>query len=123
METLVSALALLADPWVITVILLSAALGLFVGAMPGLTAAMAVALLVPVTLYMEPVPALAMIATLSCMAIFAGDIPKFQVIIPDFGVVEGGFQITSIEYSGKYDGEAVYELSMSSASALDFTAI
>ncbi len=54
---------------------------------------------------------------------FAGEIPRFQVIIPDFGVVEGGFQITSIEYSGQYDGEAVYELSMSSASALTFSAI
>ncbi len=54
---------------------------------------------------------------------FAGEIPRFQVIIPNFGVVEGGFQITSIEYSGQYDGEAVYELSMSSASALTFSAI
>ncbi|MCV0397323.1 MAG: tripartite tricarboxylate transporter permease [Rhizobiaceae bacterium] len=82
MDTLVAAIVLLADPWVITVILLSAALGLFVGAMPGLTAAMAVALLVPVTLYMDPVPALAMIATLSCMAIFAGDIPGCLLRIP-----------------------------------------
>jgi len=82
MDTLVSAIALLADPWVITVVVLSAVLGLFVGAMPGLTAAMAVALLVPVTLYMEPVPALAMIATLSCMAIFAGDIPSCLLRIP-----------------------------------------
>lgn len=54
---------------------------------------------------------------------FDGDIPQFQVIIPDFGIVKGGFQITSIEYSGQYDGEAVYELSMSSASALTFSAI
>lgn len=54
---------------------------------------------------------------------FDGAIPQFQVIIPDFGIVEGGFQITSIEYSGQYDGEATYELSMSSASALTFTAI
>lgn len=54
---------------------------------------------------------------------FAGDIPQFQVIVPDFGIVEGGFQITSIEYSGNYDGEAVYELSMSSASALTFSAV
>lgn len=54
---------------------------------------------------------------------FAGTIPRFQVIIPDFGIVEGGFQITSIEYSGQYDGEAVYEMSMSSASALSFTAL
>jgi putative tricarboxylic transport membrane protein len=82
MATFIAAIALLADPWVITVILLSAALGLFAGAMPGLTAAMAVALLVPVTLYMEPVPALAMIVTVSCMAIFAGDIPSCLLRIP-----------------------------------------
>lgn len=54
---------------------------------------------------------------------FDGVIPQFQVIIPDFGIVEGGFQITSIEYSGQYDGEAAYELSMSSASALTFSAL
>ena len=49
---------------------------------------------------------------------FAGEIPDFQVIIPDFGVVEGPFQITSIEYSGQHDGEAVYELSLASAGAV-----
>jgi TP901-1 family phage major tail protein len=54
---------------------------------------------------------------------FAGEIPSFQVIVPDFGVIEGAFQITSIEYSGSHDGEAVYELSLASAGALSFTAI
>ena len=54
---------------------------------------------------------------------FAGEIPVFQVIVPDFGVIEGAFQITSIEYSGSHDGEAVYELSLASAGALNFTAI
>jgi TP901-1 family phage major tail protein len=54
---------------------------------------------------------------------FDGEIPEFQVIIPDFGIVEGAFQITSIEYSGQHDGEAVYEMSMASAGALTFTAI
>ncbi|MEO1274837.1 MAG: phage major tail protein, TP901-1 family [Pseudomonadota bacterium] len=53
---------------------------------------------------------------------FDGDLPEFQVIIPDFGVIEGPFQITSIEYSGNHDGEAVYELSMASAGALAFAA-
>lgn len=53
---------------------------------------------------------------------FAGEIPRFQVIIPDFGVVAGAFQITSIEYSGQHDGEAVYEMSMASAGALAFEA-
>ncbi len=54
---------------------------------------------------------------------FAGEIPSFQVIVPDFGVIEGPFQITSIEYSGSHDGEAVYELALASAGALSFTAI
>jgi TP901-1 family phage major tail protein len=54
---------------------------------------------------------------------FAGEIPSFQVIIPDFGVVEGPFQITAIEYSGSHDGEAVYEIALASAGALSFAAI
>jgi TP901-1 family phage major tail protein len=54
---------------------------------------------------------------------FAGEIPSFQVIVPDFGVIEGAFQITSIEYSGSHDGEAVSELALASAGALTFTAI
>ncbi|NNU81909.1 phage major tail protein, TP901-1 family [Halovulum dunhuangense] len=54
---------------------------------------------------------------------FDGIIPQFQVIIPDFGIVEGPFQITSIEYSGNHDGEAVYEMAMASAGALSFAAL
>ncbi|WP_108263671.1 phage major tail protein, TP901-1 family [Mangrovicoccus ximenensis] len=54
---------------------------------------------------------------------FNGQIPAFQVIIPDFGTVEGPFQISSIEYAGTHDGEATYELSMASAGALVFTAL
>ncbi|MEP1520080.1 MULTISPECIES: phage major tail protein, TP901-1 family [Ascidiaceihabitans] len=54
---------------------------------------------------------------------FDGETPEFQVIIPDFGIVEGAFQVTAIEYSGSHNGEATYELSMASAGALDFTAI
>ncbi|MEM9011813.1 MAG: phage major tail protein, TP901-1 family [Pseudomonadota bacterium] len=54
---------------------------------------------------------------------FDGEITRFQVIIPDFGAVEGPFQITSIEYSGRFDGEAVYEMSVASAGELTFTAI
>ncbi len=54
---------------------------------------------------------------------FDGETPDFQVIIPDFGIVEGAFQVTAIEYSGSHDGEATYEMSMSSAGALTFTAL
>ena len=54
---------------------------------------------------------------------FAGETPKAQVIIPDFGIVQGPFQITSIEYSGQHDGEAIYEIALASAGAISFSAI
>ena len=53
---------------------------------------------------------------------FNGEVPDFQVVIPEFGVVEGPFQMTSIEYAGSYNGEATYELSLASAGVLVFTA-
>jgi len=53
---------------------------------------------------------------------FDGEAPDFQVIVPDFGIVEGPFQVTSIEYSGSHNGEATYELSLASAGPLSFTA-
>jgi TP901-1 family phage major tail protein len=53
---------------------------------------------------------------------FSGEIPVLQVIVPDFGIVEGPFQITSLEYSGQHDGEAVYEMAFASAGALHFQA-
>ena len=53
---------------------------------------------------------------------FDAAIPAFQVIIPDFGVIEGPFQITGLEYAGTVQGEATFELSLASAGALQFTA-
>lgn len=54
---------------------------------------------------------------------FDGEIPDFQVIIPDFGTLEGPFQITSISYAGSHNGEATYELSLASAGAITFTTL
>jgi TP901-1 family phage major tail protein len=54
---------------------------------------------------------------------FNGEMPDFQVVIPDFGVVEGAFQIASIEYAGSHNGEASYELSLASAGVLTFVAL
>lgn len=56
-------------------------------------------------------------------AFFDGDAPEFQVIIPDFGIVQGRFQIASVEYAGTFSGEATYELSLASAGVLTFTAV
>ena len=54
---------------------------------------------------------------------FDGETPDFQVVIPDFGTVEGPFQVGGIEYAGTHDGEASYELSLASAGRLTFTAL
>ena len=54
---------------------------------------------------------------------FDAEMPDFQVVIPSFGIVEGPFQITSIEYSGNHNGEATYEMTFASAGLLTFTAI
>ncbi|MCB1342744.1 MAG: tripartite tricarboxylate transporter permease [Pseudooceanicola sp.] len=82
MDTFLIALPLVFDPYVLTVIVLSGMFGLFMGAIPGLSATMATALLVPVTFFMAPVPALAAIVTATAMAIFAGDIPGALLRIP-----------------------------------------
>lgn len=52
---------------------------------------------------------------------FDGLTPDFQIVIPDFGVVRGPFQVTSLEYAGTLNGEATYELSLQSAGMLVFT--
>ena len=82
MDAIAAAFGLVFEPYVLLVILLSALFGLFVGAIPGLTATMATALLVPVTFFMAPVPALAAIVTATAMAIFAGDIPGALLRMP-----------------------------------------
>lgn len=54
---------------------------------------------------------------------FDAEMPDFQVVIPSFGVVQGPFQITSIEYAGNHNGEATYDMAFASAGLLTFTAI
>ena len=75
MNAIETALGLVFQPSVLVTIFFAALFGLFVGAIPGLTATMAIALLVPVTFFMDPVPAVGAMVTCSAMAIFAGDIP------------------------------------------------
>ena len=52
--------------------------------------------------------------------LFDGLTPDFQIVIPEFGVVEGPFQVTSLEYAGQLNSEATYEMSLASAGQLQF---
>jgi putative tricarboxylic transport membrane protein len=58
------------------------AFGVFIGATPGLTATMGVALVVPISFYLPPNAGLAMILGVSFTAIFSGDIPATYIRIP-----------------------------------------
>lgn len=64
-------------PWLAGIVF-----GVFVGATPGLTATMAVALIVPISFHLPPSAGLAMIIGVSFTAIFAGDIPATYLRIP-----------------------------------------
>lgn len=54
---------------------------------------------------------------------FAGTIRDWQIVIPDFGTVEGPFQVSNLEYAGQYDGELAYEIALESAGQLAFTPV
>ncbi len=53
---------------------------------------------------------------------FDGTIRDYQIVIPDFGTVEGAFQVTNLEFAGEHNGEVTYELSLESAGELTFAA-
>ncbi|MGF1527053.1 MAG: tripartite tricarboxylate transporter permease, partial [Candidatus Competibacterales bacterium] len=84
------------------------------GAIPGLTATMGVALLVPVTFFLEPIQAIAAIVTLAAVAIFAGDIPGALLRIPgtpaSAAYVDDAYRLTQ-----KGQGERALGLSLGAA--------
>ena len=82
MDAIEQAFALVFNLHTLAVIAGASLFGLFVGAIPGLTATMATALLVPVTFFMPPIPAIAAIVTATAMAIFSGDIPGALLRMP-----------------------------------------
>jgi putative tricarboxylic transport membrane protein len=82
MNAVLEGFRLVAAPDVMVALLLASIYGLVVGCLPGLSATMATALLVPFTFYMSPLAAIATIVAASAMAIFSGDIPGCLLRIP-----------------------------------------
>ncbi len=81
-QTLVQVFGQVFDPTVLAVIVAAAIYGTLFGSIPGLSATMAVALIVPLTYFLSPLAALAAVVTLEACAISAGDIPSALVRIP-----------------------------------------
>jgi putative tricarboxylic transport membrane protein len=82
MEPVLHGLALLADPFSILLIFFGVVVGVVVGALPGLSSPMAVALLLPFTIGLAPLPAIAMLAALYCAGTFGGSITAILINAP-----------------------------------------
>lgn len=54
---------------------------------------------------------------------FDGAVKSYQIVIPDFGTVQGAFQIANLEFAGEHNGEVTYDLSLESAGELTFAAL
>jgi len=83
MEPVIEGLSLIfLDPYNILLIFGSVLIGVVVGALPGLSSPMAIALLLPFTLTLDPVPAVAMMASLYCAGTFGGSITAILINAP-----------------------------------------
>lgn len=72
--------------------------------------------------YREGLFAIAVSDAMVRQAFFDGVLKTCQVIVPDFGAIEGLFQISSLEFSGEHNGEVTFDLSLETAGVLTFTA-
>ena len=56
-------------------------------------------------------------------AFFAQSADNWQLVVPDFGVLEGPFLVAALEYAGEHEGEATYAIALASAGEISFTAL
>ncbi len=82
MEAFIAGFAALADPGLLALLVLATLGGVVVGALPGLNATTGAALLLPFTITMEPVAAIAVLAAIYCSATFAGAITAILINTP-----------------------------------------
>ena len=82
MDILLETLGALANPMVILLVFVGVMAGLLVGAMPGLTAAMALAVLLPFTFTMTPLNGLVMLGAVYMGAIYGGSFAAILVNTP-----------------------------------------
>ena len=54
---------------------------------------------------------------------FDGTVASYQIVIPDFGTMQGPLQITSLEFAGEHNGEVTYDVAFESAGEMTFTAL
>ena len=82
MEDIIKGIGLLLEFQNILLILSGVLIGVLVGALPGLSSPMAIALLIPFTISLDPVAAIAMMAALYCAGTFGGSITAILINAP-----------------------------------------
>jgi putative tricarboxylic transport membrane protein len=82
MEPLFAGLYALLDPQLLVLLFAATLGGVIIGALPGLNATTGAALLLPFTITMEPIPAIAILTTIYCAATFAGAITAILINTP-----------------------------------------
>ncbi|MGI6034475.1 MAG: tripartite tricarboxylate transporter permease [Limnochordia bacterium] len=110
MSLIVDALLRALEPMSLLAIFIGTLLGIIFGALPGFTATMGVALLLPVTFGMKPVPALLMLTSIYGGAIYGGCIPAILVHTPgtpaSAATALDGYELTKKGLGGKAIGVA-----------------
>jgi putative tricarboxylic transport membrane protein len=114
MEAFLGGLAILIDPYVMLMVLLGTVLGIFVGALPGISGSTTIALLLPMTIAMGPIPAICFLGAIYCAANFGGSITAILVNAPG----DPSASATALEgFKMAEKGEAGLALGMSAISS------
>ncbi|HCR96955.1 MULTISPECIES: tripartite tricarboxylate transporter permease [Halomonadaceae] len=79
---LLSVLSQLTSPDVLLMLVIGVLGGIFLGALPGLSATMGIALLIPVTFGMQPVAAMVLLAAIYASAVYGGSITAILIHTP-----------------------------------------
>ncbi len=82
LENLVLGLQQVIIPYNLLMILAGVSLGIVIGVLPGLQAASGLAILLPITFFMDPIPAFLMMVSLYLAAEYGGSITAIALGIP-----------------------------------------
>jgi putative tricarboxylic transport membrane protein len=82
MDAFFGGLIVLLDPNLLILLFMATLAGVIIGALPGLNATTGAALLLPFTITMDPIPAIAILTTIYCAATFAGAITAILMNTP-----------------------------------------
>ncbi|MFC3127658.1 tripartite tricarboxylate transporter permease [Pseudoroseomonas globiformis] len=114
MDAFIGGMAILADPFTLFMILAGTVIGITVGALPGISGSTTIALMLPITLGMDPVVSLAFLGSIYCAANFGGSITAILVNAPG----DPSASATALEgYKMAERGEAGLALGMSAVAS------